>query len=237
MDRQRLTRIGHAGQDFWNPLPASAIDGALDAVDPLSGAALDIGCGSGPLAVRLAERGLAVTGVDPDTVAIENARIRCPSGEFIVGEFDAYAWPAESFQLLASIGCLPLPDLLNAARRLLAPDGLLMAGVGCWDSPPPPPYLAFLGGDPEHMPACDSLRPMLQAAGLETIAIRQTTLPEWDAYEHGYAARVRAFVDANPADPDASTYRGRIDRWAEAYEAHGRGVMGFALLTARRAGP
>lgn len=50
-------------------------------VDELGAASvLDVGCGTGVFACRLAKRGIAVTGVDPASASIEVARAKPPTG-------------------------------------------------------------------------------------------------------------------------------------------------------------
>lgn len=94
---------------------------------------LDICCGPGRHAARLAEAGYEVTGADRDVVAIREARARVPGADFVeldqrdlrrlTGPFDAalilwqsfgYFDPAGNDQVLADIA------------RLLRPGGLLL---------------------------------------------------------------------------------------------------------------
>jgi 2-polyprenyl-3-methyl-5-hydroxy-6-metoxy-1,4-benzoquinol methylase len=55
--------------------PQPALLGLLDEYPP-SGPVLDVGCGTGELALALAQRGLAVLGVDLEEVAITRARAK-----------------------------------------------------------------------------------------------------------------------------------------------------------------
>ncbi len=50
---------------------------------------LDLGCGDGAIARQLAEKGLAVTGVDPSEDALARARIAAPDIDFICGRAEA----------------------------------------------------------------------------------------------------------------------------------------------------
>ena len=59
--------------DIGEPQPAMA---ALLAAHPPFGPVLDLGCGSGDLAIHLAQRGLEVLGIDFVAAAIEQARAR-----------------------------------------------------------------------------------------------------------------------------------------------------------------
>lgn len=49
-----------------------------------TGTALDVGCGTGDLATRLAKRGLTVTGIDLSTVAIAQAKQSGSGAKFLV---------------------------------------------------------------------------------------------------------------------------------------------------------
>jgi len=69
-----------------------------------------------------------------------------------------------------------------------------------------------------------------EAAGWRVVRCHESTLADWDDYEGAYAARVRAWLDARPLDPDAGAFRDRIERWSAAYAMWGRDTMGFALL-------
>src|SRR6185295_10710718 len=73
MDRDRFSFLAHATLAFANPLPASAIDRALEIVAPRPGTqALDIGCGKAELLIRLAEQhGVRGIGVERSRLAFD----------------------------------------------------------------------------------------------------------------------------------------------------------------------
>jgi ubiquinone/menaquinone biosynthesis C-methylase UbiE len=76
----------------------------LGAVPPGCGPALDVGCGDGLLACRLADRCAEVTGIDRDPRMIALARVRArerPRVSFIEADFLAHKFPADSFAALA----------------------------------------------------------------------------------------------------------------------------------------
>jgi SAM-dependent methyltransferase len=62
--------------DIGRPQPAIV---RLAETDQISGAVLDVGCGTGENAIYLAERGLAVTGIDGAPTAIRKARAKAKS--------------------------------------------------------------------------------------------------------------------------------------------------------------
>jgi trans-aconitate methyltransferase len=62
-------------------------DSLIDLLDPQPGErVLDLGCGTGELAAKIAERGATVVGLDADRNMVEQARNRFPHLEFIVGD-------------------------------------------------------------------------------------------------------------------------------------------------------
>lgn len=96
---------------------------------------LDVGCGTGNLARRLAPHVRRVRGIDVDASSIATA-VQCSGGidnvSFEVGDLDAVG--GERFDvitLLAVLHHLPLEPTLRRLRTLLAPGGRLLV-VGCY---------------------------------------------------------------------------------------------------------
>ena len=112
------------------------LDGELGGLQP--GRALDLGCGSGANALKLAELGWSVVGVDWAENAIElarqSARDRGLDATFLVGDITEGA-PSGEFDLVISTYALPGGELsrkaLAAAATALAPGGTLI--VAEWD--------------------------------------------------------------------------------------------------------
>ena len=90
---------------------------------------LDIGCGAGALARRLAERGHVVTGLDPAHEAIAAARARMPEARLAVGGAEALPFGDASFDagiFLNALHHVPGPLMRTALRealRVLRPGG------------------------------------------------------------------------------------------------------------------
>jgi ubiquinone/menaquinone biosynthesis C-methylase UbiE len=98
---------------------------------PLAGKRiLDIGCGPGTLAKRLAAEGAAVTGIDPGTAALTKAREAVPAARFEAASAEALPFPDASFDgavMLNALHHVPRPAVaLVEAARVLVPGGVLV---------------------------------------------------------------------------------------------------------------
>jgi 2-polyprenyl-3-methyl-5-hydroxy-6-metoxy-1,4-benzoquinol methylase len=98
------------------------------------GRLLDLGCGDGTLAGRLAEQGALVTGVDPSPAALERARQAHPELSFAEPTADGRLPLADaSFDVVTCVHVLEhvadTQSLMSEARRVLGPGGLLIATV------------------------------------------------------------------------------------------------------------
>ncbi|HEY7415954.1 MAG TPA: class I SAM-dependent methyltransferase [Ktedonobacteraceae bacterium] len=98
--------------------------------------ALDIGCGGGGFARRLADRfGIAVTGIDPNPTMIKRARAEThnPSIQFVESDFMRYHFD-DQFDFIsasASLHHMPFDQSLEKMVSLLRPGGVL-AVLGCF---------------------------------------------------------------------------------------------------------
>ncbi|MDI5971641.1 class I SAM-dependent methyltransferase [Streptomyces sp. SL13] len=108
----------------------------LRALPGRAASALDVGCGSGELARRLAGRVGRVVGVDADPVIVRRAREATRAGaavEFLVaGAPDGLPpGPFDVVTCVAALHHLPFTGALEAFRDRLAPGGTLVV-VGCY---------------------------------------------------------------------------------------------------------
>ena len=109
----------------------------LDAVPGACGAAVDVGCGDGLLACKLAARCAAVTGIDRDERILEVARARgraVPAVRFVQGDFLSYPFAEASFDFACANTALHHMDFAAALAKmagLLRPGGrLVVVGLG-----------------------------------------------------------------------------------------------------------
>jgi ubiquinone/menaquinone biosynthesis C-methylase UbiE len=106
----------------------------LGAVPPRCGPALDVGCGDGLLACKLAERCTQVTGIDRDVrmiaVARERKQAQAHEGHitFVAADFLAYPLAEASFDFVCANTSLHHMDFaaaLTAMAKVLRPGGNL----------------------------------------------------------------------------------------------------------------
>ncbi|MEU2037177.1 class I SAM-dependent methyltransferase [Nocardia niwae] len=136
----------------------------LKQVPPSARTALDIGCGDGLLARKLARRGLTVTGIDVDAETLaqtpDAAGVSLEQADFLdyAGSFDVVT-------AVATLHHVPLREGITALRRLVAPGGVL-AVVGLWNM--------TLRGDFHYLPLLPAIRmtDLLHRAGGPGVAMR-----------------------------------------------------------------
>jgi SAM-dependent methyltransferase len=149
---------------------------------------LDAGCGTGRVAVKLAELGYRSTGIDLDPSMLAEARRAAPALDWIAGDLSSHVTDRR-YQLVVAAGnviALLTPGSLDRAlvslATLLSPDGLLVTGFGL---------------DATHLPAGCPVTPLAdydaaaEAAGLSLVA----RLAGWSEAERaapitGYAVSV-----------------------------------------------
>jgi len=103
----------------------------LKQVPPSARTALDIGCGDGLLARKLARRGLTVTGIDVDAEPFAQAPVTA-GGSLDQADFLDYTGSFDVVTIVATLHHVPLREGITALRRLVAPGGVL-AVVGLWN--------------------------------------------------------------------------------------------------------
>ena len=246
-DPFRFTTLAHAGRGLLGPLSGTSVDALLARVHVGASPAhvLDVGCGKGEFLVRALERlGGTGLGVEPNPAFAAEARARATqrlapgSARIIESKFDHTLMPEQPFLLGICSGALHAfgdwHATLEGMARLVKPAGWAIMGPGYWKQPPEPEYLASFGGREDELHSLLATTALARRAGWQVVACHESTLAEWDEYEHGYAARIREWCDANPDDADAKPFRERIETWAAAYRRWGRDTMGYALMLLRR---
>ncbi len=244
-DPYRFTTIGHARRALLGPVSHESVDALLARIPAGRSHVLDVGCGKGEILARALERlGGTGVGVEPNPAFAAAARERtarqlAPDAVRIIEtRLDGTDLPEHAFTLGICTGSLHAfgdwQAALEGMARFVRPDGWALMGPGYWKQPPEPEYLAAFGGSGDEMHSLLATSAIARQHGWKVEACHESTLAEWDTYEHGYAARVREWCDQNADDADASPFRERIERWSDAYAKWGRDTMGYALMLLHR---
>lgn len=153
MSRDRASRWqdltgGTSGVDYAARFATLAASGAdvhgeatfCAALVPPGARVLDAGCGTGRVAIRLAEQGFHVVGLDVDDSMLAVARELAPRLTWVPGDLvDTSSLLADQdhFDLVVLAGNVvplvaegALPDVVRSVGAVLAPEGLLVAGFG-----------------------------------------------------------------------------------------------------------
>ncbi|MYV70925.1 methyltransferase domain-containing protein [Streptomyces sp. SID2131] len=130
---RRFARLAAAGQDVHGEAAF------CDALLRPAARVLDAGCGTGRIAIRLAELGHDCTGVDIDASMLAVARRDAPAQDWLLGDLarlDALGLQPDFDLVLAAGNVIPLlapgtePTVLRHLAAALRPGGLLVTGMG-----------------------------------------------------------------------------------------------------------
>jgi SAM-dependent methyltransferase len=117
--------------DYWNH--NTHYHGlVLSSVPRGCGEALDVGCGDGLLARKLAARAVHVTGIDKSPEMVEKARRLSegvPNVDFVEADLESYELPPESHDFVCSVASIHHMDFaagITAMRDALRPGGSLV---------------------------------------------------------------------------------------------------------------
>lgn len=130
----RFARLAASGADLHGEATFCA------ALLPPGARVLDGGCGTGRVAIRLAEQGFDVVGLDVDASMLAVAREQAPGLDWVhadLGETARVLRGRPPFDLVVLAGNVvplvaegSLPDVVGSLVDVLAPDGTLVAGFG-----------------------------------------------------------------------------------------------------------
>nr|WP_232294987.1 class I SAM-dependent methyltransferase [Parafrankia sp. EUN1f] len=120
------------------------------ALVPPGGRILDAGCGTGRVAIRLAELGYACTGVDVDPSMLARARAASDAVSWVLADLADLADLGGQFDLVVAAGnVIPLlaegseARVVRALAERVRPGGLLVAGFGLDSAHLPLPQAPF----------------------------------------------------------------------------------------------
>jgi SAM-dependent methyltransferase len=143
---------------------------------------LDVGCGTGALAERLAARGYEVTGLDPSPGMLDRLRARTPGIKAVQGSATQMPFGDGEFDLSLSVATMhhiadaaAVRSALTEMVRVVRPGGRVIV----WDHNPRNPYWPRLmervpqdRGDERLIPA-EELVAGLKAGGAEPLLVTQ----------------------------------------------------------------
>jgi SAM-dependent methyltransferase len=150
-----------------------------------AGAVLDVGCGTGALAQRLAARGYDVAGVDPSDGMLEIMRARSPEVSAVRASGAELPFGDGSFDLVLTVAAMHHIAEPAAVRRTLAEMVRVSRPTGrvlIWDHNPRNPYWSNLmarvpqdTGEERLIPAPEIVAG-LTAAGAQVLSVDQLGL-------------------------------------------------------------
>ena len=149
------------------------------------GPALDVGCGTGQLAERVADAGYPVVGLDPSPGMLDQLRRRRPDIAAVVGDGTALPFPDGTFALTYCVAVLHHVAHPDAVRRTLTEMARVTRPGGhvlIWDHNPLNPYWPILMRRVPQDTGAERLIPTeeivdgLSAAYARPVVIRQTGL-------------------------------------------------------------
>ncbi len=189
----RFAARAAAGDDLHGE--ARRVDALLRARGPVGRGAdvLDAGCGTGRVAIRLAELGYGVVGVDLDASMLDEARAAAPHLRWVHADLTDLVLDDPVDLVVAAGNLWPLLTPGTHARvvaRLAAhlrPGGLLVAGFGL-DAE----HVPLTMPDGVAFPGLDAWDDATRAAGLELV----TRTADWEGHQpytgggSGYAVSV-----------------------------------------------
>jgi SAM-dependent methyltransferase len=189
------THFDQIADEYDESLPAHVVehylqkrtDFILEHCSP--GRGLDVGCGTGILARRLAAAGFEMTGVDPSVGMLEILRANSPEVRAKQASGTALPFPDDSFDLVLTVAVMHhIADPADVRRTLIEmvrvarPSGLVLV----WDHNPRNPYWKILmarvpqdSGD-ERLIGEDEMLAGLRAGGaVVTLAARLGMVPDF----------------------------------------------------------
>lgn len=228
-----LARVHHAGFGDVARAAAGVVLARLEARGPGRGTVIDLGCGSGILAARVAAAGHDVLGVDRSPAMLALARETAPASRFLQASlFDLELPPALAVTAIGeclnysfgggevAAGEETVGNLFERVRRSLAPGGFFLFDVACHGRAGAEPVRSFVDGGGAGAPASSpwsgtgsspgTSRPSCARAGTSAAATRSTCCGSAMRSASGVAWKTRGFPARSATPTGTSASRGAV---------------------------
>lgn len=153
------------------------------------GTALDVGCGTGALAARLADAGYEMSGVDPSEGMLRVLQQRTGKVRGVIGTGTSLEFPDDSFDLVYCVAVMHHIAAADDVRRTLAemvrvakPGGRVLI----WDHNPRNPYWRLLmarvpqdTGEERLIGVTELLRGLAEAGAEPVLVTRSGMVPDF----------------------------------------------------------
>jgi SAM-dependent methyltransferase len=204
---------------------------------------LDIASGRGGPAIILAERfGCRITCVEQSEEFVAAARERAQRAgvesllELVHADARTLGVEAERFDAVLCLGASFVWGGLAETLAALTPGarhgGFVVVGEPYWRRWPLPDGIELEPGE-EFVSLAETVG-KFGAAGLEPVALIDSSLDDWDRYETLHWLTLEDWLREHPHDPDAAEFRERGRSYRERYLHWQREWLGWAIFVGRR---
>lgn len=248
MDPHKSVLIAYEAMDICNPVSVELIDRTLGvAAPPPRARTLDLGCGNGAMSAHLAERfGLVIDAIERSPKVCDIARRRLAGrgapGEVRLHNVDSKAFlaQAEPYDLIVCAGASGVAaasrepsDVLATLAAHVRPGGFVLWADPFWKTAPSPALAAMAAEYASYKTHAENVMAG-DGAGLVCWYAGVSADQDWDDYSWRINASARAWLDANPDDPEAESVRQRTDFLRGVYLNLSREALGFGVYLFRK---
>ncbi|BEL04692.1 methyltransferase domain-containing protein [Actinoplanes sichuanensis] len=247
MDLPRSFVVRERDHRIHDPFTPEKLDTLGDAIRLRPGmSVLDLACGSGEMLCRWSrDHGIIGTGVDISTVFLAAARSRAAEltvadrVTFTHGDASGHV-AAEPVDVAACVGATWIGDgvegTINLLERSLRPGGLILIGEPFWRLDPPDQE-AVVGSGAGSRDDFEDLPGLVESFGRLGWDLVEMVLADEDSWDRYVAAQwftVRAWLDENPDDESAVSFRAELDAAPVNYVRYQRRHLGWGVFVLKR---
>jgi SAM-dependent methyltransferase len=204
---------------------------------------LDVASGRGGPAMILAETyGCHITCVEKAEEFDAAARRRAHEAgldsliEFVHADALRFLAERELYDAVLCLGASFIWDGLSPTLAALDPalrdGGFIAVGEPYWRTWPLPERAEPEAGE-DFLPLPDTIE-RFRTAGLELVALIDSSLDDWDRYESLHWLTAEKWLTEHTHDPDAESIRVLNERFCDRYVRWQRELMGWAIIVGRK---